>query len=754
MDKMVYLNRNTATSSSDKGAYKLSVIATTESSKDGHLEVLKKAERFLNIVNVNESTNIEQLCKYNILCPSVFKKNASSRKDEDIDYSKFIFIDIDNGMTIQEAQAILDSKKLSYILYTSISHKEEHHKFHILVPTLQKINSKKQYKAYWQYLHELFKFKTDKSCNTPSKASYPSAKDGLVIDMMYRNDLYLTAKELKTFKKVVTSYESGESVPLKIAHPDYLTMIKNSNPSLILVDNTDTVLRFKRDKNDSTGNLFNYHSKDEKYIIDTTKGSSTDLLFCNSDFLDAVKPDEKVKLNEIAIENFEAIISDPILSECLTKEQTDSYRAEVYAEMNEQENIKKQITSAIENSVFAIDYLGQNSIKKVIVANEGVGKGRAIIELCRNTPIIYAADTKDRIKEIKESLDKEHIDSVICYSNSEVLARLGYDSDFIKKFELEIKDDVTTNKFIDKTLTKEEALVVKNALKENNKVIERTDVTVLLTTKKLQVLLLSYQSKSNLSLIVLDEFEVSDFYPVSTSKSYKGQKARKVDTFFDNTIKVYENRESLFTLLIGKSAIILSTELEKVKRVFYKKDNYYVTDCTKLIKANNVTYILTSSTSNVATESGFTKRDEKIEKVKELHPDITKVITNNSSEADLSHKAIRGSNSYKKGNTLVVGHYPNDEEQYLFYEAAKEYYNDTFGDDLDSIADDINFTIMGTQISQSIGRNSGFRESGAKCYVLLPIFAPNSTKCFKKRNNQKMELHLKYVSPNIERLAS
>lgn len=58
------------------------------------------------------------------------------------------------------------------------------------------------------------------------------------------------------------------------------------------------------------------------------------------------------------------------------------------------------------------------------------------------------------------------------------------------------------------------------------------------------------------------------------------------------------------------------------------------------------------------------------------------------------HKAIRGSNSYKKENTLVVGHYPNDEEQYLFYEAAKEYYNDTFSDDLDSI-DDINFTYNG-----------------------------------------------------------
>ena len=47
-----------------------------------------------------------------------------------------------------------------------------------------------------------------------------------------------------------------------------------------------------------------------------------------------------------------------------------------------------------------------------------------------------------------------------------------------------------------------------------------------------------------------------------------------------------------------------------ITRVFYKKDDYYVTDCTKVIKANNVTYILTSSTSNVVTKSGFTKRDE------------------------------------------------------------------------------------------------------------------------------------------------
>lgn len=255
MQSKEYLNRDTATSSADKGAYKLSVIATNALSKDALEEVLAR-NIFSKIITINESTNIEELCKNFIICPSVFKKDALTRRDIDIDYSKFIFIDIDNGMTIQEAQAILDSKELSYILYTSMSHKEEHHKFHILVPTLQKIDSKEDYKAYWQYLHELFKFKTDNSCNTPSKASYPSAKDGLVISMMYRNDLYLEAKELNAYKKVVAGYESGESNPSSVAHPDYLKMIENTNPSLILVDNTDTVLRFKRDEEDKIPNVF------------------------------------------------------------------------------------------------------------------------------------------------------------------------------------------------------------------------------------------------------------------------------------------------------------------------------------------------------------------------------------------------------------------------------------------------------------------------------------------------------------------
>ena len=47
-----------------------------------------------------------------------------------------------------------------------------------------------------------------------------------------------------------------------------------------------------------------------------------------------------------------------------------------------------------------------------------------------------------------------------------------------------------------------------------------------------------------------------------------------------------------------------------------------------------------------------------------------------------------------------------------------------------------------TQVSQSIGRNSGFRDKGKITAVVLPILQPNSNKKFKPIN-------LNYISPNV-----
>ena len=47
-----------------------------------------------------------------------------------------------------------------------------------------------------------------------------------------------------------------------------------------------------------------------------------------------------------------------------------------------------------------------------------------------------------------------------------------------------------------------------------------------------------------------------------------------------------------------------------------------------------------------------------------------------------------------------------------------------------------------TQVSQSIGRNSGFRDKGKKAVVVLPLLQRNSTKKFKTIN-------LNYISSDV-----
>jgi len=47
-----------------------------------------------------------------------------------------------------------------------------------------------------------------------------------------------------------------------------------------------------------------------------------------------------------------------------------------------------------------------------------------------------------------------------------------------------------------------------------------------------------------------------------------------------------------------------------------------------------------------------------------------------------------------------------------------------------------------TQVSQSIGRNSGFRDKGKMTAVVLPLLEPNSNKKFKSIN-------LNYISPKV-----
>jgi hypothetical protein len=85
--------------------------------------------------------------------------------------SDFIFLDFDNCYTNEkgekirltegylsydDALTILENSGFNYVLSTSSSHEVNHHKLHILIPTLKPIDSRELYKHYFDEVKKLF----------------------------------------------------------------------------------------------------------------------------------------------------------------------------------------------------------------------------------------------------------------------------------------------------------------------------------------------------------------------------------------------------------------------------------------------------------------------------------------------------------------------------------------------------------------------------------------------------------------------
>ena len=101
---------------------------------------------------------------------------------------------------------------------------------------------------------------------------------------------------------------------------------------------------------------------------------------------------------------------------------------------------------------------------------------------------------------------------------------------------------------------------------------------------------------------------------------------------------------------------------------------------------------------------------------------------------------------------LIIGTLRTEIEDNILYYSAEEYfkkfreYFKEQGKTPSEVDAQINSYIkqvnLQTQVSQSIGRNSGFRDKGKKAVVVLPLLQPNSTKKFKPIN-------LNYISSDV-----
>lgn len=707
---IIYTNRlNSTKSSINKHAYKLSVIKIPRllTSKEELTSLLVSTVTYTSTIDIKTDTDFNELCKNNIICPSVFHKGVCSKLDSDVKVSNFIFIDIDKGLTIDEACRILDKEHLSYLLFTSSSHSNVTNKFHILVPLLKSVDSKEDYKAYWSYLHQLFDCKTDRACCNPSRACYPSLNTNMeIINRLFRNDLHLDTKVLNEYKKVEIEITKTESFFNIEVSKEFLDSLHQLNPNLIIQESAPKFIKFKRDLYDRVGNVLYYIDQNKKVLFDISKDTRMDLLFSNEEFEDNI----------------------------LANDSRDSI----------QEAIKNDLLEHFGTKEKMIECGLTPDNKTIIIANEGVGKSETIISLCQEQKIIYAAHTIKRIEEIKASFVQKEIDFVVCCSNEEIFREFELDETLISSYKEACSKGITTVDFIEEVFIDNKDLKesLLKRIMENNNLLLRKDCNVIITIAKLKRLLLRFIKEINLSTIVLDEFEASDFYSFTT-EPFDNKGTLHNCLYSEVQITVYKNKFNLMNLLKLHSVIILSTERTKIERIFYNNKDYSIKDHSRWLKARNVIYKLVHSTSGMKKDD-IKIRDLVIQNVKTLYPFIDEVIVNASDEGTVNHLQVRGSNDYSEKNTLVIATKPCPQEQKLFELNCKDFYKDK---ELRHIQNDINSTLMSCQINQSIGRNSGFREREKSCVVVLPILAPNSDNCFRE-----ISLDLTYISSNTNYL--
>jgi len=83
---------------------------------------------------------------------------AAERCEDGFLETNFLVLDIDDGMTIQEAERACERANLEALITPSVSHTKELHKFRVIFPLLCRITDKDTYKATWNKLRELLPF--------------------------------------------------------------------------------------------------------------------------------------------------------------------------------------------------------------------------------------------------------------------------------------------------------------------------------------------------------------------------------------------------------------------------------------------------------------------------------------------------------------------------------------------------------------------------------------------------------------------
>jgi hypothetical protein len=111
------------------------------------------------VVKCNTDEQLIDIICNNAWSPSVF---SEYRNQSNFLYTDFMVLDIDDGMTIDEAMAEVEDIDLTCLCMPSTSHTDDEHRFRLIFPLLKRIDNKATFSATMEALTE--HFPADPSC--------------------------------------------------------------------------------------------------------------------------------------------------------------------------------------------------------------------------------------------------------------------------------------------------------------------------------------------------------------------------------------------------------------------------------------------------------------------------------------------------------------------------------------------------------------------------------------------------------------
>jgi len=464
------------------------------------------------------------------------------------------------------------------------------------------------------------------------------------------------------------------------------------------------------------------------------------------------------------------------------KEFSTMFALDDYVQRQQAQGLKNDVQQRI--GTLGEEFLyGEIHHHMYIIANEGAGKSYSLLKLGSLYNFIYVCHTKKKITETAQTLKQLSIEYKIIVGVEDILTDNGH-KHLIGKYKQYAKKTTKPSfrEFVSLSSLPQSLI---EAYDDNNNQVTQ-DCIVLMTSAKLKIMMTINQGSifGDKKPIIFDEFLVGEWYRDFLTDVKPFSYEFTVDSTWNEGSKFYATEvESFFELLEHKSVLILTTEKRLISTMMFGSDykeflgtqNFSLSSDYQLIdkepiefklETDNVTYLLVKSTRKDILEAQIKEIQGDDKSVVVISNGVKSTITNS-----LTHRGIKGINNLSQNDTLIIGTLKNEQQVKEYILNNKNYFErmfksqlmqrlkvfketctsdleilESYGNDLlyefsEPIVQEI---LLETEVSQSIGRNSGFRANGARCVVLLPLIQNNTFRRIARRTN------LNYISKNVK----